>query len=63
MKVSIFNGGGIDFPGEAAKLYELATEPKKLKVIAGNPAHGTNLLTENGLNEEIINWINSCFEN
>lgn len=57
------NGGGIDFPGEAVKLFELASEPKKLKVIAGNSAHGTNLLTEGGLNEEIIDWINSCFEN
>ena len=57
------NGGGIDFPNEAAKLYEIAKQPKKLKTIAGNSAHGTNLLVEDGLNQEIIDWINLCFTN
>lgn len=57
------NGGGVDFPGEASKLYEIASEPKKLIIIPGNSGHGTNLLTVKGLNQEIVDWINERFEN
>lgn len=56
------NGGAVDFASEASKLYEIAKEPKKLKIIPDNSAHGTNLLTENGLNQEIIDWINASFD-
>lgn len=47
-----------NFPEAAAKMYNNATEPKKLKIIPSNSAHGTDLLIVNGLNQEISDWIN-----
>jgi dienelactone hydrolase len=57
------NGQGVSFGDEAATMYNNASEPKKLKVYEGKSAHGTELLLESGLNEEIIDWINMTVHN
>lgn len=46
-----------DFAEEASKLYEIAVEPKKLKIIPGISAHGTDLLGTSGIKEEIEDWL------
>jgi len=51
----------VNFAEEAAALYEIAEEPKKLKILSGNSSHGTDLLISPGLNQEIIDWINARF--
>jgi dienelactone hydrolase len=48
--------GVIDFPAQAAELYERTTDPKKLMVLKNNPAHGTELLEATGVNEAILAW-------
>ena len=67
IKSAFFIAGELDvnqtanFAEEAAALYEIAEEPKKLKILPGNSAHGTDLLISPGLNQEIIDWINAGF--
>ncbi len=53
----------VNFATEANALYNMAEEPKKLVILPGNSAHGTNLLLAPGVNQEIISWINARFEN
>ena len=53
------NMNGTNFSIEAAAMYNNSEEPKKLKIFADNSDHGTNLLSEQGLNQEIIDWINA----
>jgi dienelactone hydrolase len=48
--------GVIDFPAEAASLFELTEDPKKLMVLKNNPAHGTELLEATGVKEAILDW-------
>jgi len=57
------NGQNISFGDEAINMYNNASEPKKLKVYEGKSAHGTDLLLESGLNDEIIDWINTTVHN
>ena len=57
------NGQNISFGDEATNMYNNASEPKKLKVYEGKSAHGTDLLLESGLNDEIIDWINTTVHN
>lgn len=49
-----------DFAEEASALYDIAAEPKKVKIISGTPAHGTELLGVKGLTQEIEDWVNTC---
>lgn len=54
---------GINFATEAQFLYQSSEDPKKLKIIPNSNEHGTALLTVSGLNEEIMEWIESGFMN
>ncbi len=56
------NTQSVNFATEANALYNMAEEPKKLMILADNSAHGTNLLLTPGVNQEIINWINTRFD-
>jgi dienelactone hydrolase len=57
------NAHNVSFGNEATNLYNNASEPKKLKVYEDESAHGTELLLKSGLNEEIIDWINTTIHN
>lgn len=46
----------IDFPAEAAALYNLTSDPKKMLIIENNSAHGTELLESSGVKEAILEW-------
>jgi len=48
--------GVIDFPAQAAQLFELTRDPKRMLIIKNSIAHGTDLLETTGLNEEILDW-------
>lgn len=50
-----------NFPKEAQSMYDISQEPKKLIIVQGASAHGTELLTSVSLVTEIINWIESQF--
>ena len=57
------NAQNLSFGDEATTLYNIALEPKKLKIYEDESAHGTELLLKSGLNEEIIDWINTTIQN
>lgn len=46
----------IEFPAEAAVLYDLTEEPRKLDIILGTADHGSNLLIRDSLNTSIKVW-------
>jgi dienelactone hydrolase len=49
--------GIVNFPEEAQDLYNRTTDPRKLIVVSGTDAHGTELLESPGVNQEILDWI------
>lgn len=50
-----------NFPEEAQSMYNISQEPKKLIIVPGASAHGTELLASESLINEIINWVDLRF--
>lgn len=46
----------IDFPAQAAELYEQTQDPRKILIIKNSKAHGTELLEATDVNETILEW-------
>ena len=56
-ELDVHDDPDVDFPAETNTLYNITEGPRKLNIIPGTSAHGTNLLTEDSLNISIESWI------
>ncbi|MCK4747920.1 MAG: alpha/beta hydrolase, partial [Bacteroidales bacterium] len=46
----------INFPVESNALYKLTNDPRKIMILEGSIAHGTELLEQIGVKDEILLW-------
>lgn len=60
-ELDIHESSNSNFPEEAQSMYDITHEPKKLIIVSGASAHGTELLGSETLISEIIEWVDTGF--
>ena len=59
----IHTSPSVNFPLEAQAMFNISQDPKKIIIVPGSSAHGTNILISDEINNEVINWVDQIFIN